>query len=105
MLKWIIEAQNGTVGFISSWDSEQKNVGKGEQEIKNIKEGERIDYEIRFIKPFESTAPAYMITEGASNQTKVKWGFQSRMPYPMNLMMVFMDIPGMIGEDLQTGFK
>ena len=30
---------DGTVGFVSSWESEQKNVGKGEQEIKKIIEG------------------------------------------------------------------
>src|SRR5436853_2020024 len=34
---------DGTVGFIYSWDSENKEVGKGEQEIVNIKDGERID--------------------------------------------------------------
>lgn len=95
---------DGTVGFVSAWDSDKKDVGKGEQEITKIDEGNRIDYEIRFIKPFESVAPAYMITEAApGNQTKVKWGFTGRMPYPMNVMQLFMDLPGMIGNDLQTG--
>jgi hypothetical protein len=97
---------DGTVGFVSAWDSDDKNVGKGEQEITKIKEGERIDYEIRFIKPFESVAPAYMTTQAISaNQTKVKWGFEGHMPYPMNVMQLFMDLPGMIGDDLQTGLN
>lgn len=42
---------DGTVGFISAWDSKVKDAGKGEQEIKKMKEGERIDYEIRFKDP------------------------------------------------------
>ena len=47
-----------------------------------------------------------MITEAVSeNQTKVKWGFIGRMPYPMNVMQLFMDLPGMIGNDLQTGLN
>lgn len=97
---------DGTVGFVSAWDSDKDDVGKGEQEIVKIEEGRRIDYEIRFIKPFESTAPAYMTTEPVSeNQTKVKWGFTGRMPYPMNVMQLFMDLPGMIGNDLQTGLN
>src|ERR1700746_3146280 len=36
-----------TVGAVYSWDSQVKNVGKGEQEIKKITEGERVDLELR----------------------------------------------------------
>lgn len=97
---------DGTVGFVSSWDSDVKDVGKGEQEIKKITEGKRIDYELRFIKPFESTEQTYMATEPVSeNQTKVKWGFNGRMNYPMNLMLLCMDMEKMVGDDLQTGLN
>jgi hypothetical protein len=97
---------DGTVGFVSAWESDKKDVGKGEQEIIKIDEGNRIDYEIRFVEPFESVAPAYMAVEPVSeNQAKVKWGFMGRMPYPMNVMQLFMDLPGMIGNDLQTGLN
>jgi hypothetical protein len=95
---------DGTVGFVSAWNSQNPDVGKGEQEIKKITEGERIDFEIRFIEPFKSTSTAYMIIENISeNQTKVKWGFNGHMSYPMNLMMLFMDFDKMIGEDFNTG--
>lgn len=95
---------DGTVGFISHWESDNEEVGWGEQEIKKITEGERIDFELRFIKPFEATEPAFMTTEAISeNQTKVKWGFSGHMNYPMNLVMLFMDFEQMIGDDLQTG--
>lgn len=103
-MKKTYSGTDGTVGFISAWESSNDDVGVGEQEIKKITEGERIDFEIRFLKPFESTAPAYMITEAVNeNQTKVKWGFDGHMNYPMNLMMVFMNMEKMIGEDLSTG--
>jgi uncharacterized protein YndB with AHSA1/START domain len=95
---------DGTVGFISSWDSEMKDVGKGEQEIKKITEGSRIDMELRFKKPFEATDYAYMTTEAAGeNQTKVKWGFNGKMPYPMNLMLLIMNMEDMLGKDMDTG--
>jgi len=97
---------DATVGFVSSWESTNKNVGKGEQEIKAIKEGERIDYELRFIEPFEATDNAYMVTEKVDeNQTKVKWGFNGKMNYPMNLMLLFMDMEAMLGKDLQQGLE
>jgi uncharacterized protein YndB with AHSA1/START domain len=95
---------DGHVGFVSAWDSKMKDVGKGEQEIKNIVEGERIDYELRFIEPWESTSPAYIITESVDeNQTKVKWGFSGKFDYPMNLMLVFMNMDEILGNDFETG--
>lgn len=105
-MKKTYRGTDGTVGFVSAWDSEDENVGKGEQEIIKITEGERIDYELRFFEPFESTEPAYIITESLSDdQTKVKWGFKGHMDYPMNLMFLFMDMEEMIGADLDTGLQ
>jgi len=97
---------DGTVGFVSAWDSNNKDVGKGEQEIKKIVEGERIDFELRFFKPFQSTEQAYMTTESMGDlKTNVKWGFNGHMNYPMNLMLLFMNFEKMIGSDLDTGLK
>lgn len=92
---------DGTVGFVSTWNSENKNVGKGEQEIKSLSEGERIDLGLHFIKPFKGDAAAWMTTESLSESgTKLKWGMQGRNPYPLNLINLF--IPGMLGKDLET---
>ena len=97
---------DGTVGFISSWESTNEEVGQGEQEIKKITDGERLDLELRFIKPFESTEKAYMTTEAISdNQTKVKWGFKGHMDYPTNITLLFLDFEQLIGGDLQTGLE
>ena len=111
--KWILMDPNvkkeyrgtdATVGFVSTWESENKKVGRGEQEIKNIVEGERIDYEIRFITPFQSVSPAYLAaSEIENNQTKVTWSFTGKMAYPMNLM-----IPNLVSsleKDLHTGLE
>jgi hypothetical protein len=95
---------DGTVGFNYAWDSEKKEAGKGDQTISNIKEGERIDMKLHFIEPFEANDNAYMTTETAGDgQTKVKWGFNGRMNYPMNLMLVMMNMDEMLGKDLQDG--
>lgn len=97
---------DGTVGFISAWESTNKNVGKGEQEITNIKENDRVDMKLRFKEPIEAEDDAYMETEGmGANQTHVKWGFKGRMAYPMNLTLLFMDMENMLGKDLQGGLE
>ena len=95
---------DGTVGFVAAWSSNNKDVGKGEQEIAKIVEGERIDMKLRFKEPFEANDDAYMLTESVSEtQTKVRWGFKGSMKYPMNLMLLCMDMEGMLGKDLQKG--
>jgi hypothetical protein len=98
------QGTDGTEGFRSAWESQNKQVGKGEQTIKKIIEGESIDYDLHFIKPFESRSDARMITKPiADNQTKVIWSFSGNMKYPMNLMLLFMNLEKMVGDDLQTG--
>jgi len=95
---------DGTVGFIAGWVSDSSDVGIGEQEIMAIKEGERIDFALRFKEPFESSDKAYMTTESISaDQTKVKWGFDGHMGYPMNIMLLFMDMEETLGNDFQYG--
>lgn len=97
---------DGTVGFVSAWESNNKDVGKGEQEIMKIDEGKRIDFELRFIEPFEANDNAFMITEAIdTTATIVKWGFDGKMDYPMNIMLLAMDMEKMLGDDLQEGLN
>lgn len=100
------KGNDGTVGFYTSWDSENKSVGKGEQSIAKIIEGERIEFDLHFIKPFDGKATSYMaLTAVNENQTSVKWGFKSSMPYPMNIMRLIMNMEKMLGDDLQVGLN
>jgi hypothetical protein len=105
-MKKYYRGTDATVGFVSGWDSQNKDLGKGEQEIKKITDGERIDYELRFMEPMESTNKAYLTTSAVdSSQTKVEWGFDGNMAYPMNLMLVFVNMDKMLGQDLETGLN
>ncbi len=105
-MKTEFNGTDGSSGFISAWDSKKKEVGKGEQEILKVTEGEKVEYEIRFLKPFESTSSASMTTTSVSdNQTKIQWEFSAKMKYPMNLMLLFMNMEKMIGRDLETGLQ
>lgn len=95
---------DGTVGFVCAWESTNENVGKGEQEIMNVVDGERVDLDLRFVEPFEGKADASMTTTAAADdKTNVKWTFHGGMSYPMNIMLVFMDMEGMLGKDLEEG--
>lgn len=107
--KWVMADPNmkkqyagtdGTLGFKYAWDSARDEVGKGEEEIVNIEDGQKINLEIRFIKPFEGLGMTEMKTETITpDQTKVTWGMKGKSPYPMNLTNLFID--SMLGGDLE----
>ena len=102
-IKIVYTGVDGTGGFISSWSSENKNVGVGAQEIKAIKEDERYDVEVRFEKPFKATNQAYTTTQAVDgSSTKVTTVFSGTNPFPMNLMIPF--IKGMLLKDMNQNF-
>jgi hypothetical protein len=105
--KWVMMDPNvkrtstgidGTVGFSSAWDSQVRNVGKGEQEITRIVSGTQIDSKVRFEKPFKNVADVEMATSAiASEQTELKWTMRGQNKYPLNIMNLI--IPGMLARD------
>jgi hypothetical protein len=104
-MKQEFRGTDGTIGFVSAWEG-NKDVGKGEQAIVNIIDGERIDYTLRFIEPWEGYAESTISTEGVSEvQTRVVWRFESSMPYPFNVMLLFMNMDDLVGNDLQAGLN
>ena len=95
---------DGTVGFVATWNSENKEVGMGEQEIKKIVDGERMEVELRMKKPIDATDNVYFITVGVDSlHTTVKWGLTGKMPYPLNLMGLVVNMNEMLGKDLSGG--
>ena len=94
---------DGEVGAVSSWKG-NKDVGEGEQELTRIVYGERIESELRFLKPFKSTSNAYMETKAVdADTTKVIWGFSGKNKFPMSIMMLFMSMDKAIGKDFEEG--
>lgn len=103
-MKKSYKGEDGTVGFISTWESDNDEVGKGEQEIIAIVQNQKIDYELRFIEPFQSISSATMTFEKINEtSTKITWKFTGKMSYPFNLMLILADFEGMIGKDLEEG--
>lgn len=97
--KHTYSGEDGTVGFIAAWDSKNKNVGKGEQEITAINPGKRYDVELRFEKPFKATNHAYTeVVDLGNNQTKVITCFQAESKIPQNIVSQMMK--GMLLKDL-----
>lgn len=89
---------DGVVGFTSTWEG-NKQAGKGEQEITQLVNGNRVTIEVRFEKPFKNVAHTYMTTTAiAPDQTKVNWKMVGKNKFPLNLMNLVID--GLLGKDL-----
>ena len=94
---------DGEVGCISHWAG-NKDVGEGEQEITKIIDGERIEGELRFFKPWKSRSNCYLnVDDGTDGKTKVTWGFSGKNKFPMSIMMLFMSMDKMVGKDFEEG--
>lgn len=105
-MKKTFKGTDGTVGFVSAWESKNDEVGKGEQEITKVVEGKRLEFDLRFKEPMEANNFAFMTTTPISeNKTKVEWGFNGKMNYPINITLLFMDMDAMIGKDFEGGLE
>jgi len=106
---WEYKGTDGTVGFIISWKGNKK-AGEGEKEIMKIIEGRRIETQIRFVKPMETTADVIMETEALTgpdsnlDQTKVSLINSGRLKYPMNIFIPLAEknFPKDMDESLST---
>lgn len=99
-----ITGVDGEVGCISSWKG-NKEVGEGEQEIIRVLENQKIETQLRFLKPFKSTSNGYMKVNQDKKGTQVVWGFSGENKFPISIMMLFMNIEKNIGKDFEYGLN
>jgi uncharacterized protein YndB with AHSA1/START domain len=113
--KWVMTDPNmrkkftgtdGTVGFIYAWNSDNKQVGQGEQEIIKLIDGEMIENEIRFLKPFNGISYAIFQTVMVTpEQTHVKWTFSGTKKYSMKVMHLLFNLDKILSKDMQTSLN
>ena len=98
---------DGTTGFIYAWDGNNK-AGAGEQEIKNIEHGKRVDMEVRFKRPFKGIAHASIETGSVidantyRDATELQWVFSSELKYPANIFLLLMNVEKTLGRDIEV---
>lgn len=95
---------DGTKGFVYTWDSADKSVGAGVQEIVNIEEGNRIDYQIQFSRPMKNVADSsFVLNKINDTNTSVTWTFQSPTKFPMSLFAPI--LKNMLGKQLNQSLQ
>jgi hypothetical protein len=102
-VKMEFRGTDGAVGFVAAWESDMKRgPGKGEQETIKVIEGNSLDYDLHFLKPFESTSQSQIQTESTpEGHTKVKWTFSGNRNYSQKIFHLLFQVNKMLGKELQ----
>jgi len=102
-MKTSITGTDGEVGALYQW-SGNDDVGEGKQTITSVT-SERIDMEIKFTRPFETTSPTYMAFREDGKKTTVTWAFDMHVSFPWNGLAMFTDVDAGVGVDYERGLK
>lgn len=102
-MKFEIAGESGTVGSTYTWEGNE-DVGKGKMEITQVTD-DTVHVLLNFKEPFESESKTYYAFENKNGKTLVKWGMEGSMPYPWNIMQLFMSMENQIGKDFNKGLS
>lgn len=91
------EGNDGTVGFIYTWES--KKVGDGKQVITNIEDGKKVAMDLYFNGSDDANKSYMLVEDAGQDQSKISWVIDGTMPYPWNVMTLFFDM----NDDFKSG--
>ena len=90
------------VGARQEWKG-NSDVGSGSIEITDVEEPTRIKLNLHFIEPFEGDSKVTFNIVPEGDDTKVTWKMDSQNDFVSKVMMVFMDMDEMCGNDFDRG--
>lgn len=94
----------GTVGHGYEWKGNEK-VGEGSMQILKVDAPKHVTMDLKFKKPYESTAQVDYHLEPVGENTKVSWKVSGQKSFAEKLMFLFVDVEGMMGRDLDRGLE
>lgn len=89
------------LGATYAW-SGNRRAGAGRMEITGVAP-DRIDVDLRFLKPFRSSSTVRFELTGAGDQTRVQWQLRSPRTVVSRVMGVVWNMDRAIGADLEKG--
>jgi hypothetical protein len=99
-MKTEITGTDGTVGAKMSWTSTNDSVGNGSQTITKVSDG-RVDTDLEF--EGRGGSKGFFTVTGDSTTSKVVWGMDMHINYPMNAIMPFFMTEKMMNSMFDKG--
>src|SRR5436190_6071527 len=100
-IKQNFQGNDGEVGSSVEWSGNEE-VGKGKQEISAVTDS-TVDIKLAFMEPWESKSDVNFMVADSADASKVTWTMHGKMPFPMNVMGLFMNMDKMVGDDFEAG--
>ncbi|MDX1652299.1 MAG: GyrI-like domain-containing protein [Brumimicrobium sp.] len=98
-----MEGELGEVGSTYIW-SGNEDIGSGSMTITEIKP-DTIKILLKFVEPFESESMTYYALSGTNGSTEITWAMEGEMPYPWNIMTLFISMEEQVGKDFEKGLN
>ncbi|MGA9749625.1 MAG: SRPBCC family protein [Nocardioides sp.] len=89
-------------GSVYEWAGNRK-AGKGRMEIIDTTEPERVQVDLRFLKPFKARNDCVFVLTPQGDSTHVSWSMSGDKSIVMRVMGVFVSMDKMIGPDFEKG--
>jgi hypothetical protein len=103
--KITVNGPAATLGSSYGWDGPK--IGAGRLITKNIQVGERIDFDLEFIRPMAVTNKASFIVGTQEGPTKMTWSMTGKHEGLTGLIAraihLFVDMDAMVGKDFEAG--
>ena len=95
----------GVVGHGYTWKSDNNDVGTGNMSFTSLNYPNQLNYQLKFIEPFESKANGVFNLENQGEKTKVSWTFHTDFSRLQSVFMLFIDMKGMLEKDFDKGLS
>ncbi len=99
--KVTVSSDPSSVGSLYAWQGAMN--GEGELEHKLLVPGEKVEDELRFIKPFKAICKTAFHMSRVPNGTQLSWSLDASLPWYLFWMIPFMKT--FIGMDYQRGLN
>ncbi|WP_276132308.1 SRPBCC family protein [Polluticoccus soli] len=100
-MKWDVTGEDGAPGARYHWTGPE--VGEGEMVTKEARP-DGMSYSLHFVEPFESDAEGtYRVEDMGNGQTKAIQTFTQKENFPMNGLMMAMNMRGMLEQSFDKG--
>jgi uncharacterized protein YndB with AHSA1/START domain len=89
-------------GSAMSWAGNNK-IGEGKMTITESRLGERIRFNLEFLKPFKANNTAEFLFKSQGNQTTVIWSMSGKSNFMFKAVGLFMNCDKMVGGQFEQG--
>ena len=90
------------VGSVYEWSGNRK-AGQGRMEITEVRPGDAVVVDLRFLKPFKSQSVTTFRTVPEGSGTRVTWSMTGPRTAALKVMGLFTSMDKLVGKDFEKG--